>query len=155
MKNKELLDIYSDYLISAFGQTTGTGLAGLLGGTVRPDQIQRLLAKEQLGSAELWQMVKPYVRQIEQSDGVLIIDESIAEKPYTDENEIICWHYDHSQDRRVKGINFVTCLYQATGYSLPVGVSIAAKTDYYVAKKDGKQKRRSPVSKNDYIGKEK
>jgi hypothetical protein len=83
MKNKELLDIYSDYLISAFGQTTGTGLAGLLGGNVSHDQIQRLLSKEQLGSAELWQIVKAYVRQIEQDDGVMIIDDSIAEKPYT------------------------------------------------------------------------
>jgi len=132
MKNKELLDIYSDYLISAFGQTTGTGLAGLLGGNVSHAQIQRLLSKEQLGSAELWQIVKPHVRQIEQDDGVMIIDDSIAEKPYTDENDIICWHYDHSQDQNVKGINFVTCLYHANGYSLPVGVSIVAKTEYYV-----------------------
>jgi hypothetical protein len=59
MKNKELLDIYSDYLISAFGQTTGTGWAGLMGGSVSHDQIQRLLGKERLGSAELWQIVKP------------------------------------------------------------------------------------------------
>jgi hypothetical protein len=150
MKNKELLDIYSDYLISAFGQTTGTGLAELLGGSVSHDRIQRLLSKEQLSAADLWQLVKPYVRQIEQEDGVLIIDDSIAEKPYTDENEIICWHYDHSQDRSVKGINFVTCLYHASGYSLPVGFSIVAKTEYYVDKKDGKQKRRSPISKNQY-----
>ena len=150
MKNKELLDIYSDYLISAFGQTTGTGLAGLLGGSVSHDQIQRLLGKERFGSAELWQLVKPYVRQIQQEAGVIIIDDSIAEKPYTDENDIICWHYDHSQDRSVKGINFVTCLYHANGYSLPVGFRIVAKTDYYVDKKEGKQKRRSPISKNDH-----
>jgi hypothetical protein len=38
----------------------------------------------------LWQVVKPYVRQIEQANGVIIIDDSIAEKPYTDENDIIC-----------------------------------------------------------------
>src|SRR5450631_1990711 len=139
MNKKELLDIYSDYLISALGQTTGTGLAGLLDGSVSHDQIQRLLSKEHFSAAELWQIVKPYVRQIEQEDGVIIIDDSIAEKPYTDENEIICWHYDHSQDRSVKGLNFVTCLYHASGYSLPVGVSIVAKTEYYVDKKDGKQ----------------
>jgi len=149
MKNNELLDIYSDYLISAFGQTTGTGLATLLGGSVSHDQIQRLLSKDQMNAADLWQIVKPYVRQIEQDDGVIIIDDSIAEKPYTDENDIICWHYDHSQDQSVKGINFVTCLYHASGYSLPVGFSIVAKTEYYVDKKDGKQKRRSPVSKNE------
>lgn len=81
---------------------------------------------------------------------MLIIDDSIAEKPYTDENEIICWHYDHSQDRSVKGINFVTCLYHANGYSLPVGFSLVAKTQDYIDKKDGKRKRRSPVSKNEY-----
>ena len=81
MKNKELLDIYSDYLISAFGQTTGTGLAELLGGSVSHDQIQRLLANERFGSAELWQIVKAYVRRIQQEDGVIIIDDSIAEKP--------------------------------------------------------------------------
>lgn len=150
MKNSELLDIYSDYLISAFGQTTATGLAGLLGGSVSHDQIQRLLAHAPSRSADLWQVVKPYVRQIEQADGVLIIDDSIAEKPYTDENDIICWHYDHSQDRSVKGINFVTCLYHASGYSLPVGFSLVAKTEYYTDKKDGKRKRRSPISKNEY-----
>jgi len=150
MKNKELLDIYSDYLISAFGQTTGTGLAELLGGSVSHDQIQRMLSKEIFSAADLWQIVKPYVRQIQREDGVIIIDDSIAEKPYTDENEIICWHYDHSQNRSVKGINFMTCLYHAGGYSLPVGFSIVSKTEYYVDKKDGKQKRRSPISKNEY-----
>jgi DDE superfamily endonuclease len=150
MNNKEQLDIYSDYLISAFGQTTGTGLAGLLGGRISHDQIQRMLSKERFGSAELWQVVKPYVRQIQREDGVMIIDDSLAEKPYTDENDIICWHYDHSQDRSVKGINFVTCWYHADGYSLPVGFSSVAKTEYYLDKKNGKQKRRSPISKNDY-----
>jgi len=150
MTNKELLDIYSEYLISSFGQTTGTGLAGLLAGEVSHDQIQRLLGKHALGSADLWAIVKPYVRQIEQADGVLILDDSIAEKPYTDENEIICWHYDHSQDRNVKGINFMTCLYHVGGYSLPVGYRIVAKTEYYDDKKDGKHKRRSAVSKNEH-----
>src|SRR5215813_7251010 len=150
MKNKALLDIYSDYLISAFGQTTGTGLAGLMGGSVSHDQIQRLLGKERFGSADLWQIVKPYVRQIQQDDGVVIIDDSIAEKPYTDENDIICWHYDHSRDCNVKGINFLTCLYHAGGYSLPVGFQIVAKTEWYMDKKTGKRKRRSAVSKNEH-----
>ena len=128
MKKQELVDIYSDYLISAFGQTTGTGLAGLLGNSVSHDQVQRLLAQDRLGSAELWQMVKPYVRQIQEEDGVMILDDSIAEKPYTDENDIICWHYDPSQNRSVKGINFMNCLYHAGGYSLPVVFTLIAKT---------------------------
>jgi DDE superfamily endonuclease len=150
MTNKELLDIYSEYLISAFGQTTGTGLAALLDGSISHDQVQRFLTGQVFGSADLWRMVKAQVRAMERDDGVLIIDDSIAEKPYTDENDIVCWHYDHAHDRLVKGINFLSALYHAGELSLPVGFSLVAKTEYYTDKKDGKQKRRSPVSKNEH-----
>ena len=44
MKNGNILDFYSDYLITAFGQTTATGLAALLNGEISHDQIQRWLA---------------------------------------------------------------------------------------------------------------
>lgn len=150
MTDKELLDIYSDYLISAFGPTTATGLAALLDGTLSHDRIQRFLAGEKRTSADLWRMVKPHVRAMQRDDGVLILDDSIAEKPYTDENDIVCWHYDHAKDRLVKGINFMTALYHARDVSLPVGVTLIAKTEHYIDKKDGKQKRRSPIGKNEY-----
>jgi IS4 transposase len=148
MDDKELLDLYSDYLISSFGQTTGTGMAELLGGGISHDRIQRLLSRQDFTSADLWQIVKPHVRAMQQADGVIIVDDSIAEKPYTDENAIICWHYDHAHDRQVKGINFLTALYHAQDISLPVGFRLVAKTEYYTDKKDGKTKRRSPISKN-------
>jgi len=57
-------------------------------------------------SKDLWQFVKPLIREIETGSGCLIIDDAIEEKPYTDENDIICWHYDHSKQTNVKGINF-------------------------------------------------
>ena len=150
MANEKLLDLYSDYLISAFGQTTATGLSALLNGEFSHDSVQRYLAGERQTSKDLWQVVKPHVREIESPGGVLIVDDSIAEKPYTDENDIICWHYDHSQQRNVKGINFVTCLYHNAGISLPVGFELIAKTERYVDPKDGKEKRRSPKTKNEY-----
>src|SRR5215210_865115 len=151
MTDNELLELYSDYLISAFGQTTATGLSALLDGQVSHDRVQRFLAGTKRTSADLWQIVKPHVRAIERQDGVLILDDSIAEKPSTDENDIICWHFDHTQSRSVKGINFLTALYHAQGISLPVGVTLIAKTDHYVDKKDGKLKRRSPTGKNEYF----
>jgi hypothetical protein len=150
MANDKLLDLYSDYLISAFGQTTATGLSALLNGEISHDSVQRFLAEERRTSADLWQVAKPHVRKIENPEGVLIVDDSIAEKPYTDENEIICWHWDHSKQRNVKGINFVTCLYHNRGISLPVGFELIAKTEHYTDPKDGKEKRRSPKTKNEY-----
>jgi DDE superfamily endonuclease len=150
MDDKELLDVYSDYLISAFGQTTGTGLSELLSGAVSHDRIQRFLSRNEFTSGDLWQIVKPHVRVIQREDGVMIVDDSIAEKPYTDENDIICWHYDHAQARQVKGINFLSAVYHVQDITLPVGFRLVAKTEYYVDQKDGKTKRRSPVSKNDH-----
>jgi hypothetical protein len=150
MTDKELLDIYSDYLISAFGPTTATGLAGVLDGQLSHDRIQRFLASEQRTSADLWRIVKPHVRAVQRDAGVLILDDRIAEKPYTDENDIVCWHYDHAKDRTVKGINFLRALDHAQGVSLPVGFTLIAKTEHYIDKQDGKPKRRSPIGKNEY-----
>lgn len=149
MKNGKLLDLYSDYLISAFGQTTARGLAALLKDEISHDQVQRSLADEEPTSADLWRTAKPHVRKIESAEGVMIVDDSIAEKPYPDENDIICWHYDHSQQRTVKGINFVTCLYHDHGVSLPVGFELVRKTERYIDPKDGKEKRRSNKTKNE------
>jgi len=149
MNDKELLDIYTDYLISSFGLTTGTGLSRLLDGAISHDRIQRFLASPTKSGADFWKVVKPYVRQMQGADGVLIVDDSISEKPYTDENEIICWHYDHSVGRTVKGINFITALYHVEDMSLPVGYHLVEKTEIYTDKKTDKQKRRSPVTKNE------
>src|SRR6478672_10263354 len=106
--DKQLLDLYTDYLVAAFGATTATGLARLMDGTVSHDQITRFLSKRQFTSADLWQVVKPTVRQVQHPDGVLIIDDTSEEKPYTDESDLIGWHVDHSKDRTVKGITFLS-----------------------------------------------
>jgi hypothetical protein len=49
----------------------------------------------------------------------------------------------------VKGINFVTALYHVQNLSLPVGYELIEKTEHFVDKKTGKDKRRSTVTKNE------
>ena len=95
-------------------------------------------------------MVKPSVRSMQGEDGVITIDDSIVEKPYTDENELICWHYDHAQGRMVKGINFITALYTVGEVSLPVTHRLVSKTESHIDKK-GNRKRRSAVTKNEHF----
>ncbi len=147
--NYQIFDLYSDYLLSSFGQTTATGLAKLVDGEVSHDQITRMLGSEKLTSKSWWKLVKPQVRQVEREDGVMIIDDSIAEKPFTDENDIICWHYDHAKGVTVKGINFMTVLYEAQGITLPVAFELVTKTESYLDPKTGKEKRKSPETKNE------
>ena len=143
-----MLDLYTDYLISSFGPTTATGLSRLVDGEVSHDQVTRFLASPAKTSADLWRMVKPLIRQVESPAGVLIFDDSIEEKPYTDENDLVCWHWDHSKERHVKGINFLTAFYATETVSLPVAFDLVAKTEPYTDAKTGKAKRRSPLTKN-------
>jgi len=149
MDEKDLLDIYTDYLISSFGLTTGTGLSRLLDGAISHDRIQRFLASPVKSGADFWKVVKPYIRQIQRDDGVLIVDDSISEKPHTDENDIICWHYDHTSGQTIKGVNIISVLYHVQDVSLPVGYHLVTKTERYVDKKTGKEKRRSTLTKNE------
>lgn len=146
--DKTLFDLYTDYLLCSFGSVTATGLSQLVDGAVSHDQITRLLAGEEKRSAHLWHKVKPLVRQVERADGVIIIDDSVAEKPYTDENELICWHWDNGKERNVKGLNFLTALYRVGEVSLPVAFDLVTKTEVYLDPKTKQEKRRSALSKN-------
>ncbi len=95
--NKKFLDLYSDYLISSFNQTTATGLSTLLDNSISHDKITDFLAESDFTSKDLWLLIKEDIRKIESSEGVLIFDDTIQEKPHTKENDIICYHWDHKK----------------------------------------------------------
>jgi hypothetical protein len=152
-----LLDLYTDYLLSSFGQTTATGLSKVLDGAVSHDKITRLLSGNDFTSKHLWHEVKPLVRQFENDTGCLIFDDSLLEKPYTDENEIIGWFYDHSENRNKKGINLLTAFYHNTKANeelplrIPVAFECVKKDVSYTDPKSGKIKRTSSVTKNELM----
>lgn len=147
--NKELLDLYSDYLISQNHQATATGLAELLEGHISHDKVTRFLHSGNYGAKELWQTVKPQVRQAEQAGGVLILDDTVEEKAHTDENEVIAWHYAHAKGRHVKGINLLSCLVRYEAISLPVGYEIVHKDLVYCDLQTRQTKRKASISKNE------
>ena len=55
----EEMDLYTDYLLSSFGQVTATGLSNLLDGAVSHDKIIRMLSGKDYSSRDLWCAVKP------------------------------------------------------------------------------------------------
>ena len=147
----QLLEIYSDDIISSFGPTTATNLSRLLEGEISHDQITRFLSYSSFSSSYLWLSVKQTVREIENETGVLIFDDSIVEKPYTKENELITWHYDPSKNRSVKGINILNAIYHVDNVNIPVAFEIINKPIEHLDKKTGQVKRRSLVTKNDLL----
>jgi hypothetical protein len=144
-----ILDLYTDYLISSFSSTTSTGLSRLVDNEVSHDAVTRFLASEEKTSAELWKVSKPLVRKYASNNGYIIIDDVIEEKPYTDENEMVTWHYDHSKSRSVKGIQMVSALYATEQITVPVGFETVHKTETVFDKKSGKERKKSPKTKNE------
>lgn len=146
--NEKVFDLYTDFLISSFGPATATGMARMLDGEVSHDQVTRMLAEAPKTSADLWRVSKPLIRQMQQPDAVLSVDDSLSEKLYTDQNDIICWHWSHSLKRHVKGIEFLTLFYTVGEVSLPIAFDLVEKTEQYLDEKTGKPKRRSSITKN-------
>lgn len=149
-----LLDLYSDYLISSRGQTTATGLSSLLDGAICHDSITRFLGGNCFTSKDLWLQVKPLVRSHESEQACLVFDDTIIEKAHMDENELVCWHYDHALQRNVKGVNLLTAFYVSSGEEraeplrLPVSYLPVLKTLLSCEVGTRKQKRHSPLTKN-------
>ena len=151
------MDMYTDYLLSSFGQVTATGLSQLLEGSVSHDQITRMLSNHSYCSKDLWHEVKSLVRAHESEDACLIFDDTIVRKPYMDENDVICWHWDHSKGCNEKGINLLTAFYytqrttESEALRVPIAFECVKKTVRFSEIKTRKEKRQSPVTKNEMM----
>ena len=145
----KMLDLYSDYLIAQNQYATAIGLSDLLEGRISHDKITRFLNGKEFSSKELWEYIKPEIRKIEEDvGGVLIIDDTIEEKTYTDENQIICWHYSHAKGRCVKGVNLLSCLVRYGDIALPIAYELVRKDVLFCDVATKKVKRQSSISKN-------
>ncbi len=147
---KDYLDLYTDYLISNSGLATATGLSAMTDGEVSHDQITRFLSKGNFDSRTLWKKVKPTVRAVESDDGCIIFDDTIVEKKWTDESDVICWHYDHTKGRNVKGVNLLNMIYHSKNISIPIGFEVIHKYAYCDIE-TREQKRKASVTKNELM----
>ena len=76
-KNKQIFELYIDYLVTLFSYTTASRLSNILDGVISHDQMTRVLSHKQLTSAVLWDNVKKEVLEIESDDQVLIFDDRV------------------------------------------------------------------------------
>lgn len=168
----QLQDLYTDYLISATQLATVTTASEVLG--VSKDRLSRFLGGVELFTSnqlvdgieqkkgcvkdhiafdnqELWKQVKTDVRSCEcVESAVLIVDDTLIEKPYSEENDIICHHYDHCTGQSIKGINLLSggLYHNSQDVYIPIFAEVISKTIKYTDK-DGKEKRKAEVNKNE------
>jgi hypothetical protein len=57
-KNKQIFELYIDYLVTSLSYTMATGLSRLLDGDISHDQVTSFLSHKQFSSVDLWKNVK-------------------------------------------------------------------------------------------------
>ena len=99
------------------------------------DAFTRLLARLEPNADTLWQESRT---QIDLASGILVLDDSTLEKPYSEFNALVYRHWSGKQKEVVSGINLITLLWTDGVRCVPV--------DYRVFDKD-----RDGKTKNDHF----
>ena len=156
-----IMDLYTDFLTSSPNVVSATLVSEVLNKAYSHDSITRMLSQPVLDQQTYWKHIKKSVRQIEKSDGVISIDDTLEEKPHSEENELISWHFDHTKGHSVKGINIVTFTYVNNDFDLTVKLPIAyelvrkdtfqTKTTKKKDKFETKTVRCASISKNELV----
>lgn len=122
-KQKCTKELYCQFLLAAQTNFTGTEMASHLP-TVEHDAITRWLAQTRLTAANLWEQVEPLVVP---EQGVLIIDDSLIEKPKSTHDPLVTWQYSGASHQIVRGIGLVTLLWSQQDEHIPLDYRIYAK----------------------------
>lgn len=99
------------------------------------DAFTRLLTRLEPDAATLWADSQT---QIDINSGILVIDDSTLDKPYSRRNDLVYRHYSGKHATVVAGINLITLLWTEGDRSVP--------TDYRIFDKDTDRK-----TKNDHF----
>jgi len=125
---------FINFLIATFQTCSCTEASRCLPSTSDPiahDSVKRLLERQPHHTEALYNEAKQLIRQ---NEGVLVIDDSTLDKPYSRQIEPVTRHWSGKHHRVVQGINLVSTIWTDGSAIVPVDFRI------YHPEKDGKNK---------------
>ncbi len=90
------------------------------------DAFTRLLARLEPDAETLWEEART---QIDLQSGILVLDDSTLEKPYSEFNALVYRHWSGKQKAVVLGINLITLLWTDGDRKIPVDYRLYSKAD--------------------------
>lgn len=97
------------------------------------DSFTRLLTRLEPDPEALWLEALP---QIQLDDGVLVLDDSTLDKPYSRKIDLVGWHWSGKHHRPVKGINLLTLVWTDGDRHVPCDYDIYDKVHDGFSKND-------------------
>ncbi len=126
---------YIEYLISTPANYTCTNLAKHLQG-VSHDAVSDYLAQAKSTAHQLWELVQPLLNDTDSEKAYLIVDDSVQDKRYSNQIELVRRQYSGAAGGLVRGIGVVNLVHTdgASGNYYPIDYRI------YAPQQDGKSK---------------
>jgi hypothetical protein len=97
------------------------------------DAYTRLLKRLPPDSEMLWQEVKP---QIDREKGVLVLDDTTLDKPYSSQMALVTRHWSGKHGRVVQGINLISMVWTDCDCRLPCDFRLYNKVQDGLSKND-------------------
>lgn len=110
---------YIQFLLAtprAFSATEAARVQPERPGAPAHDAYTRLLHRLEPDPGPLWAEVEPLVRK---ADGVLVVDDSVLDKPFARHMGLVAYHWSGRHNRVVRGIDLVTLLWTDGDRLLP------------------------------------
>jgi hypothetical protein len=122
------LDMYTSYLLSDPDNTSCSRLASIMN-NLSHDSVNRFLERERYTPRDLYNQID---HEIIPEGGVLSIDDSVLDKPYSDSSKaaLIGYFWSGKHKRVVKGINLIILYYtDINSVCFPINYRIYDKSE--------------------------
>jgi len=136
MASKANKELYSQFLLATFGRHSASWLGELLGRKPAHDTFTRWLKKTKLRPHIIWEHMQGFIQK---KEGFLILDDTVLDKWYAKDIELVLYQYSGTHHRVVKGIG-LTHLVWNSAYNPEEAEHITVDFRIYAPKYDGKTK---------------
>ena len=119
------LEYYVNYLLGEPRRASCSQLGKVI--SITHDSVNRFLTREHYTSEDLFNEIKG---KIELEGGILSIDDTVIDKPYSQKRGLIGYYWSGKHKRVVLGINLLTLYYtDRKGVSVPVNFRLYDQTE--------------------------
>ncbi|MEK6920653.1 MAG: transposase [Nanoarchaeota archaeon] len=129
-QSKCSLDLYIKFLIANQNKYSGVELSKTSDSPLSHDSVSKWLRDENFTSKDLWPHVKDMVRK---EQGYLIADDSVLDKRFSRNNELVGRHWSGNEHRLICGIDLVSLLWTKGAECIPC--------DYRIYQSEQKEKK--------------
>lgn len=115
------LELYAKFLIANQNKYSGVELSKTSNIPLSHDSVSKWLRDEDFTSKDLWPHVK---NMVSKEQGYLIVDDSVLDKRFSRNNELVGRHWSGNEHRLICGIDLVNLLWTEGEECIPVDYRI-------------------------------